>query len=49
MHLERDLWPSYHQIQQEENDFLTRPFTLDELDAVIKEMKNNTALGLTVF
>lgn len=45
MHLERDLWLGYHQIQQEENDFLTRPFTLDELDAVIKEMKNNTAPG----
>ena len=45
MHLDRDLWPSYQQIQQEENEFLTRPFSLEELDVVIKEMKNNTALG----
>jgi hypothetical protein len=25
--------------------FLTRPFSLDELDQVIKEMKSNTTLG----
>ena len=45
MHFDRDLWPSYQQIQQEENEFLTRPFSLEELDVVIKEMKNNTAPG----
>jgi len=49
MHLDRDLWPSYQQIQQEENEFLTRPFSLEELDVVIKEMKNNTAQVRMVF
>jgi len=45
MHLDRDLWPSYQQIQQEENEFFTRPFSLEELDVVIKLMKNNMAPG----
>jgi hypothetical protein len=29
MHLDLDLWPSSQQIQQDENDFLTRPFSLE--------------------
>jgi hypothetical protein len=45
MHLDLDLWPASHQIQQADNEFLTRPFTLEELDATIKEIKNNTAPG----
>jgi hypothetical protein len=38
-------WLYSQQIQQDENEFLTRPFTIAELDVVIKEMKNNTAPG----
>jgi len=45
MHLEANLCPSSQQIHQEDNEFLTRPFTLDELDMVIRDMKNNTSLG----
>lgn len=45
MHLDHDLWPSDQQIQQRDNEFLTRPFTLEEVNATIKEMRNNTAPG----
>lgn len=45
IHLEDTMWTSEQQISQEENDWLTRPFTLEELDTAIKEMKNNTAPG----
>lgn len=48
MHLDLDLWPTNQQIQQADNEFLTRPFTLQELDATIKEMKNNTTQALMV-
>ena len=44
-----DLWPNSQQIHHDENEFLTRPFTLAELDVVIKEMKNNTTPGLNGF
>jgi uncharacterized protein (DUF362 family) len=44
-HLEVNLWPNSQQIQPEDNEVLTKPFTLDELDMVIREMKNNTAPG----
>jgi hypothetical protein len=45
MHLDAGLWPAHRQVQQADNEFLTRPFTLEELDATIRDMKNNTAPG----
>jgi hypothetical protein len=45
MHLDADLWPIDHRIQQVDNDFLIRPFSLGELDVTIKEMINNTGPG----
>jgi hypothetical protein len=45
IHLDLGLWPTNQRIQQRDNEFLTRPFTLEELDVTIKEMKNNTAPG----
>lgn len=45
MHLDTDLWDANHQINQHENELLTKPFSLEELDAAMKEMKNNTAPG----
>jgi hypothetical protein len=50
MHLDADfLWPRDHKIRSRlhDNDFLSRPFSLEELNVRIKEMKNNTAPGLT--
>jgi hypothetical protein len=32
-------------MQQAHNESLTRPFTLEELDVTIKQMKNNTTPG----
>jgi hypothetical protein len=45
IHLELDMRPDNLQIQQADNDYLTRPFSLEEIDATIRGMKNNTALG----
>lgn len=45
MHLDVNMWLPSQQIQPEDNEFLTRPFTLDDLDQVIKEMKNNQPQG----
>jgi hypothetical protein len=45
IHLDLGLWPTNQRIQQRDNEFLTRPFTLEELDVTIREMKNNTAPG----
>jgi hypothetical protein len=45
MHLDAGLWPAHRQVQQADNEFLTRPFTLEELDATIRDMKNNTVPG----
>lgn len=45
MHLDPNLWPANQQIQQDENEFLVRPFTMEELHLTIREMKNNTAPG----
>ena len=45
MHLELDMWPADQQILPSENEFLTREFTLEEIDHTIREMKNNIAPG----
>ena len=45
MHLDAHLWPRELRVQQADNEFLTRPFSLEEIDVTIKEMKNNTAPG----
>lgn len=45
MHLDLEVWPTDQRIQQVDNELLTRPFTLEELDTTIKEMRNNTAPG----
>ena len=45
IHLEANMWNSEHKISQDENEWLTRPFTLNELDNAVKEIKGNTALG----
>ena len=45
MHLDLELWSDEQQIQQADNELLIRPFTLEEIDITIKEMKNNTAPG----
>jgi hypothetical protein len=45
MQLDPDLWPVNQQVQQADNVALTRPFSLEELDITIKQMKNNTAPG----
>lgn len=39
------MWNSDQQLSPEENDWLVRPFSLEELDVALKEMKNNTAPG----
>lgn len=43
MHLDYDLWSVEQKISVEENEFLTRPFSLEELDLTIKEMNNKIA------
>ena len=45
MHLVLELWPSDQQIQQADNEFLIRPFSSEEIDNIIKEMKSNTTPG----
>jgi phosphopantetheinyl transferase (holo-ACP synthase) len=39
------MWPIDQQIEQSDNEFLTRIFTLEEIDKTMKEMKNNIAPG----
>jgi hypothetical protein len=45
MQLDPDLWYDDQKISLEDNEFLTRPFSLEELDLTMKDMKNNTAPG----
>jgi len=45
IHLEPDMWSSGQQLSHEENEWLVRPFSLEELDFALKKMKNNTAPG----
>ena len=43
--LESDMWPVDQRLSGDENEWLVRPFSLEELDFALKEMKNNTAPG----
>ena len=45
IHLNSGVWTRQQLITPEENEELTKPFTLEELDAVVKEMRNGTAPG----
>jgi hypothetical protein len=45
IHLEANMWNSQHQTSQDENEWLTRPFTLNELHNAVKEIKGNIASG----
>lgn len=45
IHLEEGLWSEYDKVTPEENERLTRLFTLEELDAAVKEIRNNTTPG----
>lgn len=45
MHLDQNFWSSSQRLDQANNDQLVRPFSLEELDTTMKEMKNNTAPG----
>lgn len=45
IHVDPSMWNSDQQLTNEENEWLVRPFCLQELDFALKEMKNNTAPG----
>ena len=38
-------WPDDQKVSNENNEFFIKPFSLEEIDIVIKELKNNTAPG----
>ena len=46
MHLDENFWEQSQRMSEEGNADLTKPFTLEELDAAVKDMKNSTAPGL---
>lgn len=48
MHLDPNLWPAHQQVSVEDNNMLTRPFTLEEVDLTIKQMKIILLLALMV-
>ena len=45
VHLHNDSWSETQKITLEENEELTKPFSMEELEAVVKDMKNGTAPG----
>jgi hypothetical protein len=45
IHLDEHLWSEVHKAS--ENESLTKPFSLEEVDFAIKETKKNTAPGPT--
>ena len=45
MHLDENFWEQSQRMSEEGNTDLTKPFTLEELDAAVKDMKNSTAPG----
>jgi len=45
VHLHNDSWSETQKITLEENEELTKPFSMEELEAIVKDMKNGTASG----
>ena len=45
MHLDENFREQSQRMSEEGNTDLTKPFTLEELDAAVKDMKNSTAPG----
>ena len=45
VHLHNGSWPEAQKITLEENEKMTKPFSMEELEAVVKDMKNGTAPG----
>ena len=45
VHLHNGSWHEAQKITLEENEELTKPFSMEELEAVVKDMKNGTAPG----
>lgn len=44
--LNNEIWLEHQLITPEENEMLTRPFIVEELDAAVKDMRNGTAPSL---
>jgi hypothetical protein len=45
LRLADNIWEDLQKVSVEDNMWLTKPFTLEEIEGVIKEMKTNTAPG----
>lgn len=43
--LKEDFWSCEEQVNDAENELLTRPFPLPEIEVAVKSMKSNTTLG----
>lgn len=43
--LSKNMWEGRGKVSQEENEFLIKPFTMEEIEVALKEMKTNTAPG----
>lgn len=43
--LSQDIWNNRGKLNQEDNDKLTRPFTMEEIEEALRGMKSNTAPG----
>lgn len=47
--LHQDIWKDRGKISKEEEQMLIAPFTMEEIENALKQMKNNTPLGLMVY
>ena len=45
IHLQEELWSAEERITETENERLTQPFALEEVDSALEEIKNGTAPG----
>lgn len=45
VHLDERVWAEVGRLSEGDNSFLTRPFSEEEVGAVISNLKNNSALG----